>query len=133
MIDTNKIIAASEFAGFKNYSESTFSVSYAGGNIVAGGYVKVTASTPLNNTNAVSEVQVQYSGLDSFTRLIPGSIAIDYPTVGTRQYQVNTLIYFTGGNLFVDNYIVNQTGGVVAVPAITFNCRAFLYVAPFTI
>lgn len=132
MIDTNIIASGSEFAGFKNYMEATFSTSYAGGSIGAGSYVgPIIASTPLNNTNAVSEAQIQYVGLDTFWRLIPGSLAIDYPTAGTRQYQVNTLVYFTGGNLVIDNYVVNQTGGSVSVPAITFNCRGFLFLAPF--
>jgi len=132
MVNTNIIIAGSQFSGFKNYATASFSVAYAGGNIAAGGYVgPLTASTPLNNTNAVSEVLVQYTGLETFYRLIPGNIVTDYPTAGAATYEIQSLAYFTGGILFVDSYIVNQTAGVVAIPPITFSCLGCLGVAPF--
>lgn len=130
-VNTNIIVSGSEFSGFKNYQAVTFSTAYGGGTLTVGTYAMVSATTPLNNSNAVSEVQVQFSGLETFYRLVPGSIAVDYPTSGTRTYEIEVIEYFLGGNLHMDFYIVNQTAGSVTVPAITFNCRAFLYVAPF--
>lgn len=133
-VNTNTIVSASDLPGFSNYQEATFSAAYGGGNIAAGGFAgPIRAQTALNNSNAVSEVQVMWSGLESFYRLVPGATFQDYPTAGTRQYQVVSMVYYTGGNLIVDSYVVNQTGLTVSTPAITFNCRAFLYIAPFSI
>lgn len=132
MVDTNKIRAAGEFSGFKNYTTSIFSVSYAGGSILAGAFAGVLrASTPLNNGNAISEVQIQYSGIETFYQKIPGNVTNEYPNASATTYEIQSLTYFSGATLFVDSYIVNQTAGTITVPAITFNCRAFLYVAPF--
>lgn len=137
MIDTNRIVAASQFAGFKNYESVTFSVKYAGATIPTTNFVgPIRASTPLNNSNAVSEVQVQIVGLDSFWRYIPGQSVAAYPTGATEAYQVQTLAYYSGGSLVIDTYIINTTGSVVApgdvvIPALTINCRGFLYNAPF--
>lgn len=131
-IDTNIIISTNLFAGFQNYTSSTFSVAYSGGNITAGSFAgPVRATTPLNNSNAVSIIEVQFSGLESFTRFIPGSIAIDYPNTTSPSYQIEVLVYYTGGNLVADAYIVNQTGATVTIPAITFNYTAKLYQPPF--
>lgn len=132
MIDTNKIISTNAFSGFQNYTSATFSVSLPGQNLAAGAFLgPIRATTPLNNTNAISQILIQYSGLDAFTRLLPGSIVVDYPNSGSPSYEVESQSYYSGGNLVVDTYISNQTGGVVAIPAITFNVTTSLYVAPF--
>lgn len=137
MLDTNTIVASNDYSGFKNYSAVSFSTVYAGGTIASGGYTgPIRATTALNNTNAVTAVQVQYTNIETFYRQLPGYSFVDYPSAGTRTYQIQSFSYFTGGNLIIDSYISNQTGNVVApgpvtVPAITFNCRAFLYSAPF--
>jgi hypothetical protein len=130
-VNTNVIVAGSQFAGFKNYRAVTFSAAYAGGTLLTGTYAQVTASTSLDNTNAVSEVQIQFSGLETFYRLAPGVIDVSYPTVGTAQYSIICNVYFIDTTLYIDSYIVNQTAGSVVVPAISFDCRAFLYIAPF--
>lgn len=132
MIDTNKIISTNLFQGFQNYISATFSVAYAGGNLGAGAFIgPLRATTPLNNTNAVSIIEIQHIGLDAFTRLLPGTIEVDYPNASSPQYQVESLSYYSAGNLIVDTYISNQGGSTVAIPAITFNCTAKLYQAPF--
>lgn len=132
-VDTNIIISTNLFQGFQNYTSKTFSVAYAGGSLASGAYVgPIRATTPLNNTNAVSILQVQFVGLDSFVRLLPGVIVVDYPNVSSAQYQIESLSYYSSGNLVVDTYISSQTGpGSVTVPAITFNYTAKLYQAPF--
>lgn len=132
MIDTNKIISTNAFSGFQNYTSVPFSTSIAGQNLGAGAFIgPIRATTPLNNTNAISQILIQYSGLDAFTRLLPGSIVVDYPNINSASYEIESFSYYSGGNLVVDTYISNQTGGTVVIPAITFNVTASLYVAPF--
>lgn len=132
-INTNIIIATNQFQGFQNYTSATFSVAYAGGSIASGSFTgPIRATTILNNTNAVGLLEVQFSGLDSFSRLLPGIIEVDYPNAGTPQYQIQVFSYYSSGNLVCDVYISSQTGpGSVSVPAITFNYTAQLYQAPF--
>jgi len=130
-VNLNKVIATSLFSGFTNYSTATFSTTIAGQNIGALSYVSASATTPLNNTNAVTQVQIQLSGLDSFWRLLPGNLTINYPNSSAPNYQVEVLSYFKSGTLHVDTYVINQTGGTITIPTITINCRAFLFLAPF--
>lgn len=135
-VNTN-IITSTLANGFKNYNSADFFVNYAGGSIAFNTYAgPIRATTPLNNTNAVAEVQVQYSGLETFWRSVPGVIITNYPNNATLTYQIQTFTYFSGGNLVVDTYIINQTGSAVApaavsIPALTIYCSAKLYNAPF--
>lgn len=130
-VNTNEIAAASIFAGFSNYSEKDFSTTIGGGNLSAGGFTSATATVNFSHGNSISEVKIQYSGLDTFWRLLPGSLIVDYPDATSPSYQIESFSYFSGNTLSVTTYISNQTGGTVSIPAITINCRAFLFIAPF--
>lgn len=131
-VNTNIIISTNLFQGFQNYNSTTFSVVYAGGSIGVGTVAgPISASVVLNNSNAVSLLGVAFTGLDGFTRQLPGIIVVDYPNAGAPQYQIEVISYYSSGNLTCDVYISNQTGGAVVVPAITFNYSAKLYQAPF--
>lgn len=131
-VNTNKIVSSNNFSGFQNYTAVSFAASVAGQNLTAGSFIgPIRASTPLNNSNAVCEVQIQYTGLDGFWRELPGVIVDNIPNAASPNYQIETFSYFSGGSLIVDTYISNQTGITVAIPAITFNCRGFLFLAPF--
>lgn len=130
-VDTNNLIFASSFSGFSNYKQVTGSVSVPGQTLSASQVIGPFSITiPLDNTNAVSEVQLEYSGLDEFWRLLPGSIAVDYPNADLPNYQILSFSFYSGGFLNVDTYISDQAGGSV-IPNITINCNAFLYLAPF--
>jgi hypothetical protein len=140
-INLNNVQYTNLFDGFKNYDNKTGSNSIhqllglsAGTSVVvtAGSYIgPVSITIPLNNSNAVSQVLVQYGGLESFYRLLPGIIIVDYPDAGSASYQIQSISYYSGGNLHIDNYVINETGGSVTVPDITFNCTASLFKAPF--
>lgn len=132
-VDTNIIVSSNNFSGFSNYTPSVpFSTSAPSQNIAAGAYIgPLRASTPLNNSNAVTEVQIQYVGLDTFFRTLPGNIIYNVPSSLSPNYQIESFSYFTGGVLRVDSYISNQTGGTITIPTITFNCQGFLFNAPF--
>lgn len=131
MPNFTNLAATSAADGFKNYSSVSFSASIASQNIAAGGYATASASTPLNNANAVSQVQVQFSGVNSFWQVLTGSIYQDVPDSASMTYEIEAISYFTGGNAKVDTYIINETAGTISIPAITINCRAFLFLAPF--
>lgn len=113
---------------FKSYNIKPFSSSIAGQTLSAGTFVSTTATTTVDNTNAVTQVQTRYSGLESFYRVINGCAISNY-VVNT--YQIQTLYYFTATTLTVQTIVINQTGGNVTIPAITIDCRAFLFLAPF--
>ena len=124
----SKLAAASAMDGFKNYNSSSFSVSVPTQNLGAGDFVQYTASTTLTNTNSIAQVQVQYSGLDTNTYVLYGGTTSNW---ASSTYQIETFYYFAGGTLYVYSVIVNQTGSTITIPAITINCRGFLFIAPF--
>lgn len=128
MINPSNLSAASALSGFKNYLSTPFSTVIAGQVLAAGTFVSATASTALNNSNSVSQVQVQYSGIQTDWNVMYGSIN-NYFSAST--YEVESLYYFDSTNLNVFTVVVNQTGGNVTIPTITINCKGFLYLAPF--
>lgn len=114
--------------GFKNYSTATFNTTIAGQTLAAGHFVSATVSTPLDNTNSISQVLVQYGGVSSNTYLLNGIIANNF---AAGSYQIESLYYFDSTNLNVFTVVVNETAGNVTIPTITINCRGFLFLAPF--
>lgn len=113
-------------SSFKRYDSKTFSSSIASQTIPVNGYVTSIATTSLNNSNSISQVLTNYSGLESFYRVLNGS-----PTVNLTTYQIYSFYYFTSTTLTVYTLLSNQSGGSINIPAITINCRAFLFLAPF--
>jgi hypothetical protein len=132
MIDTNKLLYGSMFSGFSNDAiDVPFSASYAGGSLAAGTAAgPIRASRVLDNADDISHVQVQFSGLESFYRLVKGVTQVDYPTRGTRTYSIEVFTYYSGGTLYVDSYLINQTGVSQSIPAVTFNCLASTFITP---
>lgn len=130
-LDTNNIQFHSEIPGFGNYTSTTFSVSIPSQSIGVGAYVKYSAHAALNNSNAVSQVLVQYSGVETSWRLMTGSIFFNLPNNTSPSYQIESVTYYKSGNVYVDTYISNQSGSSVVIPAITVNCKASLFKAPF--
>ncbi len=128
MVTPLNLSATSAMDGFKNYQSSSFSSTIPGQTLGAGAFVSSTASVALNNSNSVSQVQVQYSGLSSVYYVIYGT---EDTLWASSTYEVETIYYFDSTNLNVFTVVVNQTGGNITIPTITINCRAFLYLAPF--
>jgi len=128
MLNFSYISSTSLADSFKNYDSDSFSSSIAGQTLTAGTFVSTTATMPLSNTNSICQVQTQYSGLETFYRVINGQAVGNY---GGGSYQIQTFYYFTSTTLTVMTIVVNQTGGNVTIPAITINCRATLFQAPF--
>lgn len=120
--------AASVMDGFKNYQSSNFSVVIASQTLTAGHFVSTTASTALNNSNSISQVQIQYSGVSSEYYIMNGSVNTFW---ASSTYEIESFYYFDSTNLNVFTVVVNQTGGNIIIPTITINCSAFLFLAPF--
>jgi hypothetical protein len=133
MIDFSKTAATSKASGFKNYTTTSFSVAAGGYNLAAGGYQTHTATATLSRENSVSQIQIKYDGLDSFSQLVRGKIIQRYPTWAGATYEVGSYTYFTGTTLTVFTYVVNQTAGLVAIPSFTVECNASLFIAPFVL
>lgn len=127
-MNIQNLAAISSLSGLKNYISSPFSVVIAGQTLAAGAFVSATASTPLNNANSISQLQIQYSGVQTDWNVVYGSIN-NYFAGGN--YEIESLYYFDATNLNVFTVVVNQTGGNVTIPTITINCKGFLYLAPF--
>jgi len=134
MIDTNKMHYSGEFSGFGNDKpRTTFSASFAGASIVAGSYRgPIRATLALNNSDDISEVSVQFTGIDTPWRVVNGALFVNYPKTDSLviQYQIEVFCYYLGGLLYVDAYISNQIGSTVTVPAFTLNCAATAYLIP---
>lgn len=128
MIIPSKLVAASAMDGFKNYQSSSFSVSVPTQNLAAGHFISYTASTNLNNANSISQVQVQYNGLSSNYYVMYG---LTNTTWSSGNYEIESYYYFDTSKLYVYSVIVNQTASSITIPAITINCRGFLFLAPF--
>ena len=124
----SNLIATSAMDGFKNYQSTSFSLTVPSQNLGAGDFVQYTASSALNNTNSISQIQIQYSGLSNVYYIVYGDIATNW---ASNAYQVESFYYFSGGTLYVYNVIVNQTPNTITIPTITINCRAFSFLAPF--
>ncbi len=122
------LIASSAMDGFKNYQSTSFSVTVPSQNLGAGDFVQYTTSSALNNTNSISQVQIQYSGISGEYMVVNGSNTINE---ASATYQIESFYYFSGGTLYVYNVIVNQTPNTITIPTITINCRAFSFLAPF--
>jgi len=122
--------ATSISSGFQNYTVKDGSVSVGAQTLGAFGFQQYTITIPLENNNAISEVQLKCS-LDSFWSLVDGTVFRRYPTWAISNYELSSMVYFTGGNLIIYTYLVDLTGASQSIPAFTIDARAFLFKAPF--
>jgi hypothetical protein len=129
MIIPANLSAASAMNGFKNYLIAGFHVDIPTQVIAAGDFVSATATTPLNNTaSTISQVQIQYSGVQSVYNVVYGSLNNLF---AASTYEVRSMYFFDTTNLNVFTVVVNQTGGNITIPDIRVNCVGFLFLAPF--
>lgn len=129
MINVQKIVASTQLFGFRNYLRATATVTIPAQTLSGGGYAVVSALLPLNNTNAVSSVKIQYISVESVWRQAQGSTVT---TGGGGSYELESFTYYSGGNLVVDTYVADQTGSANTIPAQTINIVARLYKSPFS-
>lgn len=130
--------------GFKNYTTKSFSFLYnvpitIGGTLQPLGtmllsafeVVRFSGSVALDRGNAIASAKVRLTGAESFYRQIQGYFQIDKPNTAGRQYSIQVQGYYQNGNYNVDVYVINQTGGSVTVPSITYDVTVAMFIAPF--
>lgn len=128
MIIPANLAAASAMDGFKNYNSVNFSVVIPGQTLASGTFISATANTPLNRSNSISQVQLQYAGLSSEYYIVNGSVNTFW---SGGDYEIESYYYFDTTNLNLFTILGNQTAGNITIPTITINCRGFLFLAPF--
>lgn len=126
----SKTLYDSALAGLANYNSTSFNFTITSHSLPTANVTAWNSQWPLNNANAISAVQINYSGVETVWRPIAGASAINVPYVGT-QYQLETITYYSGGNFKISTYVINETGGTITIPLIIVNVRIFLYNAPF--
>ncbi len=122
-----QVIFASTFAGLGQNEGVDFSISVPSQGMAANAAVIYTASTIMANEDSIPQVQIQFLGLDSSWWLLEGI----YFYTADPTFLISTRPYFSNGSLFVQNFILNISGGGITLPAFAVNCRGFLYDAPF--
>lgn len=115
-------------AGLENYQNDEFNFSVPAHTLTAGAVNKYQTTWPINNSNAISGIQLNYGGLETVWRYASGAVTL---TFGGGTYQIETVTYYLGSDLHVETYTINLTGGNVNVPAFSVNIRDSLYNAPF--
>lgn len=130
MPNFTKTAATSLASGFQNYTVKDGSVSVASFTLGAFSYTNHTITIPLDNSNAISEVQLKVS-LDSYWTSVEGVVYRRYPSWVASNYGIDSYVYFTGGNLVISSYVYDETGGSQTIPSFTITARAFLFKAPF--
>jgi len=138
MIDFSKAARISIASGFKGTSiltnsnsiSSFFSLSPGTSiNILTGNFAgPIPVTIPTVNSNAATQVQFQLSGLESYWHVINGNFVGNY---SSNTYQILAFYAYNATTLTIYFIIVNQSAGTVTVPDITFNCRAYLFIAPW--
>lgn len=131
MPDLQNLNMSSRFAGLKQYDSKTSSSAVASQNLGAGAYLRNLQSIPMLNNDSVSLVMIRYTGIEPVWRPVLGRIVVNIPVYNVPQIQLETFIYFQNSNLYIDTYIVNQTGGTITVPAFSVDVNASLFQAPF--
>lgn len=128
MIRPSNAIFMTQLSGLGNPQTDTFSVSIPAQNLAAFRGLIYTAELPLTRTNSIHEVQVRFTGRDTDWYYVDGYIFFVDPS---SNFYITVRSYIQSGTLYVQAFLVNQTGGVIAVPAFTVDCRASIYDAPF--
>jgi len=127
-LKTGNLQFADSLGGLANYENDAFNFAVNGHNLSAGGVSLWTTTWPINNSNTVSSIQLNYSGLETVWRYTSGALNLAF---GGGTYNVETLTYYLAGNLHVETYVINQTGGTLAIPAFSVNVHVSLFNAPF--
>jgi len=133
MINLQKIVAASKFVGFRNYTKSTQIFTTTGGNLASGAERTNTFTISLDNTSAVSRVRINYETLSTtnWYQLESYFSTYSWGITSGAGYDLFTFINYSGGNLVITVVEVNLTGGILSIPVQTINITARLFLTPF--
>ena len=129
MVIPQYLSAASAMGGLKNYQTVDFSVSIPTQSLNT--VLVYTASGSLDNTNSVCQVQVQFSGVSSDYYVLYGNITIPNPASTSATWEIISGYYFNSGTVYVWVAFYNLTSSAITIPAVTVNCVAKAFIAPF--
>lgn len=131
-IDLSLTQFTSSTSTLKNGDNITGSYYFAGTTLTPSAFTSFDISNVIDNTNAIADYQIRYTGLETFWRTLEGFIYQDFPSYAAPDYQIITMSYFTGTTLTIKTIIASQnSGSSVVVPAFTLDYRINLYNAPF--
>jgi hypothetical protein len=125
-LKTDSLQFAGSLGGFANNESTSFFFNIDAHTLGAGQADLWSTTWTLNNTTDISSLQINYAGLETVWRYLSGALTLHMGT-----YDVETVAYYQSGQLVIQTYTINQTGGSVSVPAFFLNVRAFLFNAPF--
>lgn len=131
----------SQFPGLGNYLDKNFSFSIPAqtldGSVFPSEYYEITQSVAIDNTSAISQILVEFAGLDNVNYYIRGLKEWFYIgstrvyDIFSSDYSVNLDCYYDSGFLFFHIVIAPTQPILVNVPAITVNTITKLFLAPF--
>jgi len=130
-INLDKSIFLSQFSGLGNYSKTTFNYTFNSQTILVNGFTSFTVSHAISNSDAVSQLIVNFNGIETVWRPISGRLSVLFPNVTAPNYSIYCQKYFTSGYINVDVTITNLSAGSIIIPTTVFDFSASLYVAPF--
>lgn len=131
MVNFQDIIFISSAAGFKRSGGYNVSANVSATNLTVGVAIFFTITTPMENADAISMLQVQFDPQDSFYRQVEGYTFAQFPSAASPQYEIGCASFFTGSEHKLFVYVANQTGGTVSVPAWTLRINLSVYDSPF--
>lgn len=117
---------AGSLGGLANYDSVSFNFTVTSHTLAVGEVHEWRSNWVLDNTDAISTIQISYAELETVYRYCSGALVLNLGT-----YEIETLTYYKDDLLHIDTFTVNESGGSVTVPEFIVNVRAFLYNAPF--
>lgn len=126
--DLSQVIFADKFAGLGENESAAFSVEIPSQSLAANAGKLFTASISMQNSGSIPHIKYRLTGLESEWRILQG---MGYYAPGSFAYQITTRSYFDAGTLYVKSFILELLGSGTTIPAMTIDCKASLYDAPF--
>jgi len=138
-IDLSKTLYNSIFSGLGNVPGTTLTKSIPAETVGLSPTI-ITASVPLGQTNLISQVEVQFTGLDDNWYIFKGHLENFYTSnniwtndIVNTAYAIDLDTGYDDDNFVLTISLYNLTlNDTVGTPAFTVNCNISLYEAPFS-
>jgi hypothetical protein len=125
LTDPSKILFSTSYKYFLNYDDKTGSVSVPSTSYGAGVVKSYSVTIPITRTKDFSQIRVNFSFDSSKWYVFP------FPyVVLDSNFSVETVGSYSGSNLIITFYVVNQVPLTVSNTAFTATVDATLFVTP---
>ena len=129
MINIDNTIFNSSFSGLSNISNANLLFNMNSQTLSPNEFRVVgSPSINLNNTNAITSIEVNFGNIETVWRPVTGYLQ---KTIGGPSYDIICIPKYNGSILTITLVIADDTGLSNTVPAIAFNFRINTYLAPF--